>query len=288
MHDSSMAHSQIQNEAIHRSIREGKTTVQELHAVLLEEITQELNQPIKEVDIAYINACEVFLDEINRNRSASVSTHYEHNLQAIHRKIRPFSIMQNGRRRLVTALCLVLVILTTSLLTPGFRIISHQTEDEGQYIMQGIETPAGFVSIAEAGPAIDRIGTYTVTEWQAVVQLMGGTPVVPQWMPTGWSILDYNITLTSTSSSLVIAYCGERTTERIVFQSTTYFDPTVLHRYVEQNGTGTISTLANGTSIYIASNTSRLSAVWNDASSIFMLSGDIDQAELIHIITSVE
>lgn len=84
MHDSSMAHSQIQNEAIHRSIREGKTTVQELHAVLLEEITQELNQPIKEVDIAYINACEVFLDEINRNRSASVSTHYEHNLPGRH------------------------------------------------------------------------------------------------------------------------------------------------------------------------------------------------------------
>ena len=49
-----------------------------------------------------------------------------------------------------------------------------------------------------------------------------------------------------------------------------------------------MSTLANGTSIYIANNTSRLSAVWNDASSIFMLSGDIEQAELIHIITSVE
>ena len=289
MCDSSVAYSQIQLEAIRQAISDGRLTAQQMHCILLEEISNELNKPKEEVDTEYINACQELLGSLNRSRTAVVS-HYEENFQAIQNKMQPrFSFSPcTGWRRLATAMCLALVFLCVGLFIPEGWIITHQTEDEGLYIMQGIETPSGFGSVADAGPALDHIGIYDTTSWQEVDYLMGGKPQVPHWLPSGWSILTYTVSLTDVSSGLTIIYLHDETGGSLLFQSTTFFDLSSLYSYIEQNSEGVVTELADGTKVYITDNIDNATATWHSTHSTYLLSGDVTHDELVHIVDSME
>ena len=292
MSDSSLARRQIQLEAIQQAISDGSLTAQQIHNILLEEISHELDKPFKEVDMEYVNACEELLTALNRGRAAAISSMYDSNLEVIRSKHKPhFSINlspRTGLGRMALAVCLAAVMLCIGLFIPEGWIITRQTPDEGQYIMQGIETPTGFGSVADAGPALDRIGTYDTTSWQEVVHLMGGKPCVPQWMPLDWSILTYNVGLTSASSSLTIVYYNETVGKTQIFQSTTYFELSSLHRYVEQNDEGSVIELENGTKVYITDNIDNTSAAWNTSSTDYLLTGSIPVDDLIRIVESMD
>lgn len=290
MSDSSMAYSQIQLEAIRQAISDGRLTAQQIHSILLEEITNELNKPKEEVDTEYISACQELLGSLNRSRTAAVVSHYEENLQAIRNKMQPrFSFSRcTGWKRIATAMCLALVFLCVGLFIPEGWIITHQTEDEGQYIMQGIETPAGFGSVADAGPALDHIGIYDTTSWQEVVHLMGGKPQVPHWLPSGWTILTYTVSLTDVSSGLTIIYLHDETGGSLLFQSTTFFDLSSLYSYIEQNSEGVVTELADGTKVYITDNIDNATATWHSTHSTYLLSGDVTKDNLVRIVDSME
>ena len=290
MSDSSMAYSQIQLEAIRQAISDGRLTAQQIHSILLEEITNELNKPKEEVDTEYISACQELLGSLNRSRTAAVVSHYEENLQAIRNKMQPrFSFSPcTGWKRIATAMCLALVFLCVGLFIPEGWIITHQTEDEGQYIMQGIETPAGFGSVADAGPALDHIGIYDTTSWQEVVHLMGGKPQVPHWLPSGWTILTYTVSLTDVSSGLTIIYLHDETGGSLLFQSTTFFDLSSLYSYIEQNSEGVVTELADGTKVYITDNIDTATATWHSTHSTYLLSGDVTKDKLVRIVDSME
>lgn len=290
MCDSSVAYSQIQIEAIRQAISDGRLTAQQMHCILLEEISNELNKPKEEVDTEYISACQELLGSLNRSRTAAVVSHYEENLQAIQNKMQPrFSFSPcTGWRRIATAMCLALFFLCVGLFIPEGWIITHQTEDEGQYIMQGIETPSGFGSVADAGPALDHIGIYDTTSWQEVVYLMGGKPQVPHWLPSGWSILTYTVSLTDVSSGLTIIYLHDETGGSLLFQSTTFFDLSSLYSYIEQNSEGVVTELADGTKVYITDNIDNATATWHSTHSTYLLSGDVTHDELVRIVDSME
>ena len=290
MSDSSVAYSQIQLEAIRQAISDGRLTAQQIHSILLEEITNELNKPKEEVDTEYISACQELLGSLNRSRTAAVVSHYEENLQAIRNKMQPrFSFSPcTGWKRIATAMCLALVFLCVGLFIPEGWIITHQTEDKGQYIMQGIETPAGFGSVADAGPALNRIGTYDTTSWQEVVHLMGGKPQVPHWLPSGWTILTYTVSLTDVSSGLTIIYLHDETGGSLLFQSTTFFDLSSLYSYIEQNSEGVVTELADGTKVYITDNIDNATATWHSTHSTYLLSGDVTKDKLVRIVDSME
>lgn len=219
-----------------------------------------------------------------------ILSHCNSNLVAIQTRFQ--SLFSHGPctflGRFAVVMCLICIMFCSILLLPQGWIITRQAEDEGQYIMQGIETPAGFGSVADAGPALDRIGTYNTSSWPEVVRLMGGKPHVPQWMPSDWTILTYNVGLTSTSSSLTIIYLNESTSRTLIYQTTTYFELSSLHRYVEQNDEGHNIELANGTQVYITDNIDNISAAWYAGSSDYVLSGSISENELIRVIESID
>lgn len=242
------------------------------------------------MDTDYISACQELLGSLNRSRTAVVVSHYEENFQAIQNKMQPrFSFSPcTGWRRLATAMCLALVFLCVGLFIPEGWIITHQTEDEGQYIMQGIETPSGFGSVADAGPALDHIGIYDTTSWQEVVCLMGGKPQVPHWLPSGWTILTYTVSLTDVSSGLTIIYLHDETGGSLLFQSTTFFDLSSLYSYIEQNSEGVVTELADGTKVYITDNIDNATATWHSTHSTYLLSGDVTKDKLVRIVDSME
>lgn len=290
MSDSTMASRQIQHDAIREAISQGQLTAQQIHCILIEEITSELNKPEEEVDTDYISACQELLRSLNYRRAIGVSSHYEENLQAIQKKLEPrFSLFpRTGMGRLATILCISIIFLCASLFIPEGWITTYQTKDEGQYIMQGIETPSGFGSVADAGPALDRIGIYDTTSWQEVVHLMGGKPDVPHWLPAGWSILTYTVALTDVSSGLTIVYINEDTACSLVFQSTTFFDLSSMFNYVEQNEQGSIKELVDGTKVYLTDNIDNSTATWYTAHSSYLLSGNVTQNDLIRIVESMD
>lgn len=290
MSDSSAAHSQIHLEAIRQAISEGRYSAQQIHNILLKEISKELNKPTKEVDMEYVNACQALLDELNQTRAAQAPSHYAQNLNALQKKNHHrFNLCpQSGLARFAAVMCLTIFLLCLGLLIPDGWILSRQTEDVGQYIMQGIETPAGFGSVADAGPALDHTGVFDTTSWQEVVYLMGGKPQVPRWLPSGWYILSYTVSLTDVTSSLTIIYRHEETESSLIFQSTTFFELSSLYNHVEQNNVGSLTKLINGTKVYITENIDNTTATWNSTDSSCLLSGNVSQKELVRIVDSME
>lgn len=289
MKDSSTAHRQIQIEAIHQAISSGDLTAQQIHDTLLAEITAELSKSQEEVDIDYVNACQEFLMELNRSRAAATPSHYEQNLAAVRRKLH--SRFSFGPRtflgRFAVVMCLVVLITTAGLLVPEGWIITRQSEDEGQYIMQGVETPDGLRSVAEAGPALSNIGYHRTANWKEAVTILGGIPHVPTWMPSNWSVYEYGLELSNVLSSFTITYQNDTTGAGIVYETTVYFALDQMTEIVEQNEKGEYVTIANGTQIYVSRNFDYISATWNTNNTSYFLGGTITEEQLIRIIESI-
>ena len=289
MSDSSTATRQIQLEAIRQSISEGKLTAQQIHNILLEEIAAELNKPQEEVDIAYVNTCQDFLTELNRNRAAATPSHYEENLIAVQRKTQPrFSFSpRTALGRFAVVMCIAILIVTSSLILPEGWIITRQSEDEGQYIMQSVKTPDGFVSVAEAGPSLRDVGLYSTSEWSEVVQLLGGIPPVPQWLPSGWYINQFAVGIMDKASSLTITYSNENKDSHLTYTYYIFFEYN-LYMAVEQDSAGFYERLNDGTTVFITTNMGNLCASWHTDHAEFMVTGTITSEELLQIVDAVE
>lgn len=290
MNDSSTASRQIQIEAIRQSISNGDLTAQQIHDVMLAEITTELSKPQEEVDIDYVNACQALLMELNSPRVVVTPSHYEQNLTAVRKKLQPrFSFVPHTIwGRFATVLCLIVLITTAGLLMPEGWIITRQSEDEGQYIMQGVETPDGLRSVAEAAPSRDSFGYYTAATWADAVACLGAVPPVPMWMPSNWTIHQYGIDHTEIYSRFTITYRQLQTEDSILYEIATYFNLEHMNEVIEQNSAGKYLTLNNGTSIYITSNFDYLNATWHTNNLIYFLGGTLTEDELIRIIESIE
>lgn len=290
MHDSSMAPRQIQTEAMRQSISSGNLTAQQIHDTLLTEITVELSKPQEEVDIDYVNICQDFLMELNSNRAASTPSHYEQNLTAVRRKFQSrFSFGHlTVLGRFAVAMCLVVLITTASLLAPEGWIITRQSEDEGQYIMLGVEAPDGFRSIAEASPCHSNNGYYRTVDWTEAVTLLGGVPEVPRWLPSRWTIYDYIIDSTEIYARFSITYVHDNNSESLYYEATTYYSVEDINQIVEQNHEGNIHKLPDGPLVYITNNFEYTSATWTRNNTVYFLNGTIAEDVLIRIITSVQ
>lgn len=289
MHDSSMAPRQIQIEAIRQSISRGDLTAQQIHDILLAEIAAELSKPQEEVDIDYVNVCQDFLMELNSSRTAVLTSHYEKNLTAVRKKIQ--SRFSFGPRtilgRFAAVMCIIVLITVTGILLPEGWIITHQSEDEGQYIMQGIKTPEGFVSVAEAGPVTGRSGMYVTSDWSEVIQYMGGVPPVPQWLPSGWYISQYSVGLTSNVSSLTISYAHPNIPTILTYTYYAFFDSN-LYMAVEQDEAGSYEVLKNGTNVYVTTNLGNRTATWYTDHAEYMISGELTREELLRVAEEIK
>lgn len=289
MNDSSTASRQLQIEAIHQSISNGDLTAQQIHDVMLAEITTELSKPQEEVDIDYVNACQALLMELNIPRAAVTPSHYEQNLTAVRKKFQPrFSFVPHTIwGRFATVLCLMVLITTAGLLMPEGWIITRQSEDKGQYIMQGIKTPEGFVSVAEAGPSHNKNGNYTTLEWSEVVYYLGGIPPVPQWLPSGWYVYQYTVGLMNSASTLTVTYAHESKDSYLTYTYYIFFDYD-LFMTIEQDGTGIYETLADGTTVYLTTNIDSLCASWYTDHAQFMVTGEMSKENLLRIVESIK
>ena len=290
MKDTSKAHCQNQIEVIYRAVSDGTLTAQQIHNLLLSEMAKELEQPAEEVDMEYVNACEVLLSSLNHVREAELTSHYVSNLAAIQKKLRHYHTKQGVfySWKYAVACCIVFIIIFAGVLLPADRIVLFQTPDQGQFIMQGIETPSGFGCVADAGPALEHLGLHDTTDWHEVISLVGGIPQVPRWVAKGWTINMYSLDLTDSFSRLSITYYCQSKDEVLVYEVCTYFAVDDLLIAIEQNQAGEEVRLKNGMKVYIVSNINHNSATWYDNHTDYLLTGAVTDTELVKIIESIE
>ena len=115
--------------------------------------------------------------------------------------------------------CLAAAMLFAAVLIPSGRIEITPSADDEQSIVQGHSVQSGTNGVANAGAALDHLGSYNTTNWQEVIRLMGSEPQTPQWIPDGWSVKKYSVDLTDSFSSLSIDYTSEENEKWILYLS---------------------------------------------------------------------
>ena len=184
-------------EEIRRRISEGELTAQQIHDILISEIENELNRPTKEVNMAYVKICEELLSSLGADDEPLVDQYYISN----HRSIRKaLERTHSNRRRFsesktAAVFFLAAAMLFAAVLIPSGRIEITPSADDEQSIVQGHSVQSGTNGVANAGAALDHLGSYNTTNWQEVIRLMGSEPQTPQWIPDGWSVKKYSVDL---------------------------------------------------------------------------------------------
>lgn len=289
MNDSSLERPQIQLEAIKEKIMSGTLDVNTIHQAMLTEITKELEKPLEEVDMDYVNACQALLTSLNSSRAAAIESHYDSNLEAIRRRLRRdrHCFVPVRPLRLATAFCLSALLLLGGVLFFQNNVEISMTPNEEQLIVQGIDPSDDTVSHANEASSGSH-GLYTTENWDEAIALFESTPDAPTWLPSGWSVVDYRIALLDTYKRITITYQDETHNERLVFTEKVYIDIEAYRSEIEQNAYGYTTTLESGTTVYITKNFELTTTRWQRDKRQFTLYGSIDESDLLRCIESTE
>ena len=290
MSDSFMGRPPNQLKAIKKAISDGTLDAEAIHQTMLAEISRELNKPAKEVDMHYVDACEKLLTLLNSNRASAVKSHYDRNLAAIHKRLRQHSNPSVLVRslRLVIACCLVPMLIFGASLLFQDKVSIMQSSDGQQLILQGEKAKESAVSYADiANPSSSESqGTYDTTNWNDAVSLYGSIPNIPRRVPEGWKLLQYNIDLLATSRSIAAIYQSDLISGYLIFTEKVYMDMDAYRSEIEQNKSGEIVTLNNGTIVYITKNFGLTTALWQDGATQYTAYGPIATDDLLQCIES--
>lgn len=101
--------------------------------------------------------------------------------------------------------------------------------------------------------------TITTTNLDEVVEVLGYTPLIPTWLPDGWSMESYYARI-STATTFRVQYQNEQEEDLLRFGITVYPDIDMASLEFEQAKTGA-ETPCNVWMVYIAENVNRCIAV---------------------------
>jgi len=258
-----------------------------VHQVMLEEISKELDKPLKEVDMNYVNACDKLLAEINHGRAAAVESHYTSNLTAIHDKLHGYK----GHRttgwflHLGITCGMIAILLFGEVLFSVDRFDVLVSPDDEQIIVQGME---GNGAVKSQADVLRYSGTYNTTDWKEALEMYGSAPMTLKWVPEGFEILNYSIDIIEAYKSITIIYRKAGSDAHLVFTERTFYQMDMARREIEQNATGRTITLQDGTPVYITNNYELLAASWIKGNVQCTLYGNIGESDLEKCLDSIE
>lgn len=275
-------------EAIRQAITDGTLDAETMHRTLLTEMNHELRN--EEVDTEYVNACEELLDLLNRDRASAVASHYNSNLEAIHQKIekekKPSASFSSHTFRFAVACSIAIGLVFGGILFSQNTIDVAQSPDGEQLLLQG-KSSDDVLSNADAdrtAPATDAIDTDRLDE---AVAAYGSIPKTPLWIPDGWKVQQYSVRRLDGYSRFAIVYENEKSGDVFTFSEKTYSDMELLRAKVEQNHRGVTTTLKNGVTVYITTNTDLPVIEYHIGNSLYVVSGRLNKDELERCIGSI-
>lgn len=289
MKGSSKERPPIQIDAIKQAIINGTLDAQAIHQTLLAEITLELDKPFEEVDMSYVNACEELLMSLNHSRAAAIVSHYDSNLQAIRKRLHKWRVPHPPFHalRLGMACGLIVLIIFGGVLLTQNDVTVTLSPDKEQLILQGqaIDDDA---SHADANHTTVATGSYDTDDWDEAVALYGSVPKVPSWLPDGWSVQMYSIRLLEAYNWFIVAYQNVETTQTLIFTQKEYHDAELFRSEVEQNEYGRTITLHSGKEVYLTTNMDLVVAEFHNCNMQYMMTGQLDESDLLKCIDSIQ
>lgn len=275
-------------EAIKAAIVDGSLTKEEISRRLTYTIHRENEKRSEERDSDFVMACETILYEMHTGHP--YVSRREESKQALKKRLgRGF--LRNAvspsmiKRILLVTGALVIIALGTDILLRHQWLEAGQSPDEQQYVISGQEANPGVVNqgIADNAGQAKTISTTDLSEAETV---LGFTPLIPSWLPDGWTVESYYVRIAS-ATTFRIQYFEDQDVGLLRFSVTVYPDMERALREFEQAKAGTV-TLCNGWSVYIAENVDRCVAVWQADTICYSLSGPITSDDIVQMINSIQ
>lgn len=276
-----------QIQAIRQAVSESTLDAETVHQVMLDEISKELDKPLKEVDMNYVNACDKLLAELNYSRAAVIESHYTSNLTAIHGKLYGYREHRTTGWFLHLGITcgMIAILLFGEVLFSVDRFDVLVSPDDEQIIVQGME---GNGAVQSQADVLRYSGTYNTKDWKEAVEMYGSAPMTLKWVPEGFEILNYSIDIIEAYKSITIIYQKAGGDAHLVFTERTFYEMGMARREIEQNATGRTITLEDGTPVYITSNYELLAASWIKGNVQCTLYGSIDESDFEKCLDSIE
>ena len=199
--------------------------------------------------------------------------------------------------RVAVALAVIVLIVCGGLLVQN---LSHdfldgwQSDDGKEYFIQGVSvTPAGGGTAEAENAHTENI--FVITEdWNEAVSSYGRTPHVPSWLPEGWQVDHYEVSVFESFSRFIVGYRKSAPTEDdpeqenyLILDAISFVDVNDLHGSIEQSAPGTNMQLANGLTVYVSKNLDKATSIWMDDGTSYTLTGVVTEDELLRIIRSI-
>ncbi len=166
---------------------------------------------------------------------------------------------------------------------PPFQI--EQSPDEEQYIVYGVDVPKEGVSRADnTAPENEQID---VPDIQTLEALLGHSVSLPKWMPPGLKEPEIVLLNSSSEKSVDVYYEHKNPPQRAVSLLISYPNERGA-TYYEQDRAGKNIQLANGASIYVATNVQSIWGLYTDTNIEYYISLiGYDENTLIQIFNSI-
>lgn len=289
MIDSSLGQHQIQMAAIRQAISDGRLNAATLHQIMLDEISKELEKPMKEVDMDYVNTCDHLLELLNRDRNCMVDSFHDRNLTAIRKRMRRYKWYKSIRPiRVCIVTCLTVLLIFGGIFVSQDNLNVSLSPDAEQLIIQGIEGNEGTVSYADNQSHPFSSGDYDAQNRDEADNVYGAVPMRLTWLPNGWQQQHYSVDVIDAYRTINIIYQNDALNGVLVFQQTTAQDIDLLRMEIEQNAYGRKVETKNGLRVYIAENYEMLSATWLKNDVYCMIITNMTDNELLKCIESIE
>lgn len=290
MNDSSAPRRPNQLGAIKNAISSGTLDAQAIHDALLAEVSSELDKPIKEVDMDYVNACEELLALLNRDRAASAESHYYSNLRVIQRKLKyRICLFPHFHQtlRIGTIFCLFVLLLFGGVFLSVDRLKITMSPDGEQLVVQGIPPQEDALSLADGFSNENAPHeSFDTTDYEEAVKLFGVQPHILQWLPEGWEVILYSVDQLTAYKRFTISY--QHTQGHILtFTEKYYADISLLRLELEQNDPGNQLIINDKLSVYFSQNYDMVTAQWQMDHSLCTLYGVISKDDIFRCIQSI-
>jgi len=286
--DSSNCSANYKLKAIKAAIADGSLTKEEINKRLTYAIHKENDKQPEERDTDCMMACETILYEMHTGHP--YVSRREESKQAL--KIRlNHEIQQKAassriiKRVLLATGALVIVVLGLEILLHHQWLEGVQSPDEQQYVITGQELDPGLVDEGLADNA-GQSQTITTKDLDEAVNMLGYTPLIPTWLPNGWTVESYYVR-TASAVTFRVQYQNEQEEDLLKFSITIYSDIERALREFEQAKTGT-ETTCNSWNVYIAENVGRCIAVWQADTICYSLTGPITSDDVFQMINSIQ
>lgn len=200
---------------------------------------------------------------------------------------------RNGLRIAAAAMVMVLVIFGGAIMQcfSYTYVDARQSEDGEQYVLIGVSVTPNVDQGADAEIGWNKMLSFSTKDWDQVVEVWGGVPLTPCWLPDGYEIYNYSISMDNTMKRLVMNYHkdkpGEEDYDVLIYTTRIFTDLQYFYMTIEANNEGEYIKLDNGLSVYVDMNVERPTSMWRDGLTGYSMSGDITSEDLVQIIRAM-